>query len=132
MKKVSPKYKALKFTHNLTYNKRISSHHANYTTFLKRQQKKPINSRQTPLRAKDLVYDEPYFHCFQEALFPSLYIPLLDTSYRFFYWYFHSENSNSSFLKPLSSFARMGEKQWTHFAPTFKNLAPCTCDLKTD
>ena len=76
MKKVSPKYKAPKFTHNLTYNKRISSHHANYTKFLKQQQKKSINSKQTPLRAKDLVYDEPYFHCFQEALFPSLYIPL--------------------------------------------------------
>ena len=26
----------------------------------------------------NLVYDEPYFHCFQEALFPSLYIPLLE------------------------------------------------------
>ena len=77
MKEVSPKYKPPKFTHNLTYNKRISSHHANYTNFLKRQQKKSINSKQTPLRAKDLVYDEPYFHCFQEALFPSLYIPLV-------------------------------------------------------
>ena len=77
MKEVSPKYKPPKFTHNLTYNKRISSHHANYTDFLKRQQKKSINSKQTPLRAKDLVYDEPYFHCFQEALFLSLYIPLI-------------------------------------------------------
>ena len=26
----------------------------------------------------DILYDEPYFHCFQEALFPSLYIPLVE------------------------------------------------------
>ena len=76
MKEVSPKYKPPKFTHNLTYNKRISSHHANYTNFFKARTKEIHQLETNPLRAKDLVYDEPYFHCFQEALFPSLYIPL--------------------------------------------------------